>query len=548
MKTAPHFRYFAFLAIVVMLYSIRLSADAPAFMPTDDLADGAWWADPARDIVLFNDATVGGFAGALAVGPLSVAWHYLSFSMFGISLWSLRLFSLLPALAALIILKHRKGYAAALLLAACPWWFASARSALPEVMQGLLLLLAFEMQQKNTAKHAFAAGAMVVVASLLKVSLVYLLPVLLLIPMMQQRYRTVAYSLAGMVLVGGLAWGCWFWPHASEFAPFYRAFASDYYQWKQLLDPTGIAARWVFLDSKFLLQNPWMAAAFLMLLWECGQAERISIYRLAWLFGFMLLLGSDMQNRRFIPLLPLLPLALLPGGVEVGMSRAVRMLILTGLVWLLLGLCGLGHAWFIWDGAYFQLKGYAVLALLGIPAGLLLLFRNRSHLLLLHRLLVVGIMGAWAVHTGMGWEVGLVLGVWFMAFYLDRTRSWNLLIAGGGCLIVWAQIHPQHQLREVLQHVSKELPANVYVAGNSGSFLLCLESRAKVLHYPFDTSHHLQVHTLAYISSMDQKLPEIKDDALHLAGRYGGRSVNYRYWPLWHHRETALLVYVLPFP
>lgn len=548
MKTAPHFRYFAFLAIVVMLYSIGLSADAPAFMPTDDLADGAWWADPARNIVLFNDATVGGFAGALAVGPLSVAWHYLSFSMFGISLWSLRLFSLLPALAALIILKHRKGYAAALLLAACPWWFAAARSALPEVMQGLLLLLALEMSEKESRIQVFGSGILGMLAVLFKVSFIYLIPLLLVSPLVQKRYRQAWLSFTGMGSVALLAWLCWFIPHAGDFAPFYRAFSADYYRIDQLLDPVGIVARLVFFDSKFILQNPWMAVAFFLVLWEAGQSERISLYQLVFILGLGFLLASDLQNRRFIPLLPLIPFALMSNGAQVKVNRTFRSLVLVAMVWIGLGIWAWGHSWFSWDGAYFHVEPMHAALLLGIPAVLLWMFRTDSNRLLLHRLGLIFMVLGWTVHAASGWAILFGLATIFFVFYRSRETGWNMLIAGGALLILMAQWNRQYQLQTAMDRLRNEVPTNAYVAGNSGSFMLALESRAKVLHYPLDLSHKAKVQTLAFISSTDQTLSEIQQLALTLDGRFGGQAVNYQYIPIWHGRDSALIVHIRPFP
>jgi hypothetical protein len=161
-------------AIMIVLWP---EADPSWLKPATDIHDAAWWADPAKQKILHGTWMNGPFAGALAVGPLSVVLHFLSFKAFGIGFLSLRLMSLVPAILMgfwiRIYLKELDGSKASILLLSSTACFTLARLGLPEIWLGFLLLISIFSIQKGTVRSSVLTGIFLFLAFLLKASFIY---------------------------------------------------------------------------------------------------------------------------------------------------------------------------------------------------------------------------------------------------------------------------------------------------------------------------------------------------------------------------------------
>jgi hypothetical protein len=181
----------AFLILAAIMIVLWPEADPSWLKPATDIHDAAWWADPAKQKILHGSWMNGPFAGALAVGPLSVILHFLSFKAFGIGFVSLRLMSIIPAILMgfwiRIYVKELDGSRASILLLSSTACFTLARLGLPEIWMGFLLLMSIFTIQKGTVKSSVLAGVLLFLAFLIKASFLY--QIFIILPLIYELFK-----------------------------------------------------------------------------------------------------------------------------------------------------------------------------------------------------------------------------------------------------------------------------------------------------------------------------------------------------------------------
>ena len=184
-------------------------ADPSWLKSATDIHDAAWWADPAKQKIYHNTWMNGPFAGALAVGPLSVILHYLSFKALGISFFSMRLMSIVPALLMGIWMrcygKEFDGRKAGILLISSTLCFTWARLGVAEIWMGFLLILAVTNLKKGTAQSSALAALLLFISFLIKASFVF--QIFIVLPLIfelfkRENKKSIILFISSFVILG----------------------------------------------------------------------------------------------------------------------------------------------------------------------------------------------------------------------------------------------------------------------------------------------------------------------------------------------------------
>jgi hypothetical protein len=100
-----------FVVIIVLLALSRFlfpESDPAWWKSTDDIHDEAWWAENVRRMLLGESWPGDAFARAWAVGPITACWHWMSFKLFGINYFSLRLIAIIPSTLSILLILFKK--------------------------------------------------------------------------------------------------------------------------------------------------------------------------------------------------------------------------------------------------------------------------------------------------------------------------------------------------------------------------------------------------------------------------------------------------------
>lgn len=305
-------KIFLFAAVsIILLRWVFPEADPPWFKDLGDFHDETWWAENARRKILINTWFWDQYAGALAAGPLSALWHYLTFKIFGISFFSLRLIALVPAsLTGLILLKsshfhkEKQGWIILLILTSAGW-FAYSRIGYIESML-LFILISTIALFKIGSKSGSVAGVILLCGGMLfKGSFIYLaLPLLVwstFQPGLTIKHKT--FRLIGFGALSILFWLIYYYPHQELFLPYSTQIKSQYYSATQLFNPGGWLARLVWLPSKETFSAPFTGWILILLFikWVKNGIPPLQ-HRFSFLLILCLLfaLPSDFSDRRLV--------------------------------------------------------------------------------------------------------------------------------------------------------------------------------------------------------------------------------------------------------
>jgi hypothetical protein len=327
-----HRKSVLWILLVLLLLGLHFydaEADPSLLKTTEDIHDEAWWAENARQKVLYDRWTVDGIAGVLAAGPLTVAWHYGVFSVWGINFYSLRIIALLPfTLLVLALLFRKKRHESseknslnykhvALLLVSLPLVLDWSRLGHPEMLMACLGICSFMIGRREGKYNLVYAGSIAALGLFVKGSFVYhFLAIALVLSGTEMKHfirRGIFFSFgAGLIVLP--FWFGYFVPNAAFFETYTNLFAGEYYTWQQLLHPAGIVFRLTYLAEKSFVNDPLSSIGIALLLIRYIQGhvprERFSFTALlAWAFALILL--SDFSPRRAVFVLMLLPFALL---------------------------------------------------------------------------------------------------------------------------------------------------------------------------------------------------------------------------------------------
>jgi hypothetical protein len=314
-----------FVGFIVLLALSRFlfpESDPAWWKSTDDIHDEAWWAENVRRIILGEPWPGDVFARVWAVGPLTAVWHWISFSLFGIHFFSLRLIALIPSTLSILIilfkklpgLDDNKRYQAAIILAVLPAFWSISRIGHIEAMLSFLLLLIVFLSYSNKRNIWLLIGILMLIGVLFKFSFVYNVIALFTWFLFRGIHlKKILLALIVCFVLGCLSYVIYFYPNRQAFQPFYTYLSASFYSIEQLLDPRGWLLRLAWLPEKIFVTNPLNVILISAVLIRLGQGRipfrRTGIASLI-VISILFLLGSDFSDRRLIILLVLLPLAL----------------------------------------------------------------------------------------------------------------------------------------------------------------------------------------------------------------------------------------------
>lgn len=543
-----------YLGLNVLFIFLFADADPFWFKACDDVHDAAWWADPARLKITHDIWMSDGFAGALAVGPLSVAWHYLVFSIASTGLMEVRLLSMIPAVL-VVFLLFRKAEDGRVLRALLlfPLWLAYARSGLPEIMQAAALLWMAQSLEQSSTRHWWLLGAALGAATLFKISFIYLLPSPFLALWMHDGgfIRNKQFALAGgMALVLFAALFIWYLPQHELFAPFLNAFSADYFSTAQLLHPTGIIARWVYAAQKPFWADPLIIMSLLLVVYSLSRDGRIHAFMLLFLPALLLMSFSDFTSRRFVPLMPML-LVMAHSNPSIslqGKTRKILELTLALLLfWHYVGLFDTGYRLMGFADGYFHLQPAGWLILIVFPAFMSWRYMESpeqgSPQLAPISAVLIGIAGVRANNPSVddvAWAPFMVL-IFGLILYFSVSMARAFLLACG-LLICWSGWkNLEFNERRAIAEFSTLTNASSRVAGNTGAFSLALQSKAVVMHYPQHLSDRAQPNILAGISTSDQDAVSLNALLDSLGQQYGLPCTTKLERLVWNGRHSVII-------
>ncbi len=548
------YRPWLFFGLNVLFIVLFLEADPFWFKATDDAHDAAWWADPARLYLTQHIWMVDHFAGALAVGPFAVLWHWLVFSLASCGLWQLKLLSVVPAVGIAYMIGRNKADRSALpALLLFPFWLAYARSGLPEIMQAAALLWFAQNIHQQSPVRWFLLGLALGCATLFKVSFIYLLPAPFIAwwwndSRIEPRKHLILAS--GIAVVLGTATMLWFIPQGKALQPFLNAFGESYFSTVQLIHPEGLIARWVYAGTKPFWADPLVLMSLLWVLHALSRDGLVHPYLKLFLPALLLLSFSDFTSRRFVPLLPLLIIMANSPMEEVlspNKRKALEWILVLLLFWQYVGLFDVGYHLIRYDGQYFHLSPAAWVLLVVIPLAAGLHYWRSPHLgskqLAPITACILGIAG-FMQHNPSGnvlpWQAAMVF-VFGLLLFASRSLSRGWILGCGLFLIYSGFKHTAFSERAAIEAFARQTPGSPRVAGNSGAFLLALKSKAQVMHFPEKAAQREAPQVLAGLSTAEMDSVALSTTLQHLAGLYHLQCEAKAPFPVWNNRAQALI-------
>jgi 4-amino-4-deoxy-L-arabinose transferase-like glycosyltransferase len=319
-----------FILITIGKFCI-LNADPSWLKSLNDAHDEVWWADNARLKILFNEWQMDVFSGARAVSPVGTCLFFLSFKLFGINFFSLRIFSFLAGVgSALIFLRILKKFNANYSYEKTLVFFIGSTlsiwSALGqwEATLSLLFLIGIHwVLGKQSIENSILISVILSLGILIKPTFVYYAIPLLGFYFYNHNFKTtlkkplILFSLVLPSIIILLAFQLvYFNPNYNVFAPYYNQFSSIYYSAFDLINPSFwlIKISGIFDNEWFLYPDIAILLVFTMLQEKSNKNK--SIYLLLGLC-FLSLLFSDFNSRRFIMLTPLLYLIVMTTDVKI---------------------------------------------------------------------------------------------------------------------------------------------------------------------------------------------------------------------------------------
>ena len=571
------------IAALILLVAARFvfpEADPSLFKDTANIHDEFWWAENARQKILFDRWMGDDFAGALAVAPISVAFFYCLFKLFGISFISMRLVALIPAVISVFVVfrlderKDKHKFLAPLLLASSPLFFDWSRIGQLESLIGLVFLAALITGKKESIISAVISGIIAAIGMQVKGSFLYLLIPLGIWACQKNQslsWRKGLAFLLGFLVISGGFYIFYYHPHAALFDPYYRVFSSLYYSWQQLLSPSGWVLRVMFLTEKPFLNDPLTALSVIILLfrWILGYVPVKSFsYSLLLLIYSAMILCSDFSEQKFIPLLFLIPLAFTeetklkkhsPGSVFFAtlllltpvipfLNTAVQTSLEDSLRWdspLLLGFTGVSGlivtAWYFLKRANrHESWGKSILVISG------LIWTT----LLLHRLI-----NRHALNAGTGFVLFYVVACGLVVLMIwNSKRNFKLvqltatLIVSGGLMMVFQLFTARHQVRDAAMFLEIYGKQGEYATGPPSAFALTFLSKVTPLYYFDETIRTDKLLTqdsvIWYCAITDATAgkDQINSQIKKLQDSTGKDFKRKIHFPVYNFRETAVII------
>jgi 4-amino-4-deoxy-L-arabinose transferase-like glycosyltransferase len=479
----------------------------------EDLHDETWWAENARRKILFNNWMWGDYAGALASGPLTALWHFLSFKVFGIHFFSLRLISLLPAAAIPILLKSSPIFKdktkdlSILILISSSAYFAISRIGYIEMMLMLICFIYLALLQRESLLFSIIAGLILTAGLLFKGSFIYLLvPLIIWTIFSTIEIKKLATILSVFAISSASIYLTYYLPNSDLFEVYSRYFKSNFYDTITLLNPLGIIPRLAWLPTKEWLTSPLMIWISITYLLKFSNGLRPSFKNTA--TGLLLLfltfsLFSDFSDRRLIFLIVLIPLAWFD-KFEKNMSLRTNLILSTFLLspYITFFIQGKLNADQLIEACFFPFLAliigviglYIILRKLKIKAPDIVLLRFaiagwslfavHSASIVLARLQILSYSQIMVLQTLVC--LLLIANAYFKyESFVKQNKILTIVCVVQFIFILGQQVHPEFTLRDESRNLSRTFNKKQEVYANNASLELLFLSKARI---PFDLS------------------------------------------------------------
>jgi 4-amino-4-deoxy-L-arabinose transferase-like glycosyltransferase len=303
------------LAVTVAKF-IHIEADPWLIKSTTDIHDEAWWAENARLKIQNNYWIEDNLAGGIAVSPIVNVIYYISFKLFGISFFSLRIFSLVASLLSLIsyfilskkiLKKLEEALISTVIFASLPLYFIIARTGLLETSMLLFLLISINLvYQSNNIFNFFLSGTIAGLGIYLKGSFIVLIPIIicfLLLTNKEQLKKKLILYLIAFAIINCVFYIFYYIPYYQKFVAYFQAFNAEFYSISELLNPLGIPIRLANIFSKETITDPFIFIYIFLIIYKSvfyNWNKEQYILATAILVGFIFTLFTDFNDRRLI--------------------------------------------------------------------------------------------------------------------------------------------------------------------------------------------------------------------------------------------------------
>ena len=501
------------ILVGIVLIWIFPESDPAWWKSIEDLHDEVWWAENARRKILFNQWMWDEYAAALASGPLTALWHFLSFKVFGIHFFSLRLIALLPAAVIPILLKNSLIFKdktkdlSILILISSSAYFAISRIGYIEMMLMLICFIYLALLQRESLSFSIIAGLTLTAGLLFKGSFIYLLvPLIIWTIFSSIELKKLALSLSGFAISSVSVYLAYYLPNSGLFEAYSMYFKSNFYDTTTLLNPLGIIPRLAWLPTKEWLTSPLMIWISIPYLLKFSNGLRPSFKNTA--TGLLLLflafsLFSDFSDRRLVFFIILMPLALFDKFEKSMSPKAVLFIsafLLSPFITFfvhgnlnpneLIETCLLPFALLIAGliGTYLLLIQLKIktpdLAILKIAIACWCLFAVHSSSIVLSKLQILDYTHILLIQTSIC--ILLIAKAYFnYERFVQQNRILIIVCVAQFGFILGQQVHPEFTLRDESKNLSKTFSKKQEVYANNASLELLFLSKARI---PFDLS------------------------------------------------------------
>jgi hypothetical protein len=566
---------FLIISLIVVLAGMRLlfpEADPSWLKATDDSFDETWWAENARQQILFHRWMGDDYAGAMAVSPISTGIFFLIFKAFGIHFFSLRLMGLIPAILAILLLAFRKAgkpenerinQFMALLLASSPTLFVWSKIGQLESLLGFILIVVVLTGRKPGIRAVILAGIIAAIGIQVKASFtLFIIPLGIWCSQLDDEFNRkrafgfiLGFSVTTLVFYLG-----YYLPNLEKFKVYYEAIQNRSIPATVLLDPRGWPLRIGWLTTKDFLCEPVTLFSTLLLLIRYA-VNRIPVHKFSFtsflLLCFLVTLFSDFSERRFIPLLFIMPFALME---ETKPGNANKWGLIAGSFILLLGLLPVfpKFNWFVSPNSVgfnrdFETM-YPLLILLLILCSLLYVFSLKYRKLNLPNMLFMLSALVWASRcchgislrfgplTGISKDfifygisgICVIMGVLLGRSLLSESENFNSLFGKflritlftGSILCISCLIRPSWNLRTAAEYLAINGKAGETSIGPPSSFSLTFLSLVTPHHYldlelnPKNRSTDSTIHWYCAISTPSCRAECIESELQGVLNRF----------------------------
>ena len=326
------FSPYTVLILFLILFIIRflyLDADPFFFKRLGDVGDEGYWAYNARNAILFNTWIIDDFNQALATAPLYSAMVYLSFKLFGLGYYQLRLVSALLGWSTLVVLysflkdtwDKKAALISIIILGFNSVFLMYNRWGLVESSMIFFITLTFYLWHKGDRRTIFyfLSGLAFSLAVLTKITAFYFIPAILILWTFEKirknlKLQSIAYFSISLLISLLLSSVLLLIPNWAKLSPFLTSVSEG----KPPLTLTSLILHFHFnnffgLLPIFILLIPvilylvdLIVRSNMLRSFKASIIERdyIEIIALSWLIGGSIgLLFSDLADRRFLILI-----------------------------------------------------------------------------------------------------------------------------------------------------------------------------------------------------------------------------------------------------